>query len=107
MSQYSIGSIAGVFIAGPIADSAGRRTGMFVGSVIIIIGAYELCNCLLRFSELNRTSGAIVVTVAKNLAYLLGGRFFLGFGVAISTTAAPAYVVEMSPPQVRYPFHFS
>ncbi|KAF9057903.1 general substrate transporter [Panaeolus papilionaceus] len=79
---YSIGSIAGVFIAGPIADSAGRRTGMFVGSVIIIIGA-------------------IVVTVAKNLAYLLGGRFFLGFGVAISTTAAPAYVVEMSPPQWR------
>ncbi|PPQ71097.1 hypothetical protein CVT24_009848 [Panaeolus cyanescens] len=81
-SQYSIGSIAGVFIAGPIADSAGRRAGMCIGSVIII-------------------AGAIVVTVAKNLAYLLGGRFFLGFGVAISTTAAPAYVVEMSPPQWR------
>jgi MFS family permease len=33
--------------------------------------------------------------------YILGGRFVLGFGVAISTTAAPAYVVEMSPPQWR------
>lgn len=46
------------------------------------------------------TTGAVVVTVAKSVAYLLGGRFVLGFGVAITTTAAPAYVVEMSPPQV-------
>lgn len=44
--------------------------------------------------------GAIVVTVAKNQQYLLSGRFVLGFGVAITTTAAPSYVVEMSPPQV-------
>jgi MFS family permease len=49
-------------------------------------------------------SGAIVITVAKNTHYLLGGRFVLGFGVAITTTAAPAYVVEMSPPQVRLHF---
>ncbi len=25
----------------------------------------------------------------------------LGFGIAITTTASPAYVVEMSPPQVN------
>jgi len=49
-------------------------------------------------------AGAIVVTLAKNVDYLLGGRFCLGFGVAIVTTAAPAYVVEMSPPQVRLCF---
>lgn len=48
-------------------------------------------------------SGAIVITVAKSIPYLLGGRFVLGFGVAITTTAAPAYVVEMSPPQVGIP----
>ena len=45
--------------------------------------------------------GAIVVTVAKTQDYLLAGRFVLGFGVSITTTAAPAYVVEMSPPQWR------
>lgn len=54
----------------------------FIGAVIII-------------------AGAVVVTVAKNTQYLLGGRFTLGLGVAITTTAAPAYVVEMSPPQWR------
>jgi MFS family permease len=46
-------------------------------------------------------AGAAVVTAAKNVQYILGGRFVLGFGVAITTTAAPAYVVEMSPPQWR------
>ncbi|KAF8663434.1 hypothetical protein AX16_001004 [Volvariella volvacea WC 439] len=81
---YSIGSIVGVIIAGPVADRFGRRGGMFLGSAIIIVGA-------------------IVVTVARNQQYLLGGRFVLGFGVAISTTAAPSYVVEMSPPQVCRP----
>jgi MFS family permease len=46
--------------------------------------------------------GAAVISAAKNVQYLLAGRFVLGFGVAISSTAAPSYVVEMSPPQVRY-----
>ncbi|KAF5333204.1 hypothetical protein D9611_002530 [Ephemerocybe angulata] len=79
---YNIGMIAGVVFAGPIADRFGRRGGMFLGGLIII-------------------AGAIVVTLAKGIPYLLGGRFTLGFGVAITTTAAPAYVVEMSPPQWR------
>ncbi|TFK64050.1 general substrate transporter [Pluteus cervinus] len=79
---YSIGSIVGVTISGPIADRFGRRGGMFVGSIIII-------------------TGAIVITLAKSVSYLLAGRFVLGFGVAITTTAAPSYVVEMAPPQWR------
>lgn len=79
---YSIGSIVGVVVAGPVSDRFGRRGGMFTGAIITIIGA-------------------IVVTVAKNQSYLLGGRFWLGFGVAITTTAAPSYVVEMSVPQWR------
>ncbi|KDQ29562.1 hypothetical protein PLEOSDRAFT_1093037 [Pleurotus ostreatus PC15] len=79
---YSIGSIAAVMLAGPVTDRFGRRGGMCLGSTIIIIGA-------------------IVITAARDASYLLGGRFTLGFGVAITTTAAPAYVVEMSPPQWR------
>ncbi|KAL1659722.1 hypothetical protein GGF50DRAFT_107191 [Schizophyllum commune] len=76
------GQIAGMAVAGPLADRLGRRGGMFFGAIIIAIGA-------------------IVVTVAKDTDYLLGGRFVLGFGVSITTTACPAYVVEMSPPQWR------
>jgi MFS family permease len=47
-------------------------------------------------------SGAIVMAVARDTQYLIGGRFFIGFGVIITTTAASTYVVEMSPPQVRF-----
>ncbi|ESK95148.1 mfs lactose [Moniliophthora roreri MCA 2997] len=80
---YSVGSIVGVLVAGPLADGKfGRRGGMFIGSLIIVIGA-------------------IVVTAAQNRDYLLAGRFVLGFGVSITTTACPAYVVEMAPPQWR------
>lgn len=79
---YSIGSIVGVALAGPTTDYFGRRGGMFTGAVIIIIGA-------------------IVITVSKTQDYLLAGRFVLGFGVSFATTAAPSYVVEMSPPQWR------
>ncbi|KAF8915262.1 general substrate transporter [Mucidula mucida] len=79
---YSIGQIVGVAVAGPVTDFFGRRGGMFTGSIIIIVGA-------------------VVITVAKTQDYLLAGRFVLGFGVSITTTAAPAYVVEMSPPQWR------
>ncbi|GLB34073.1 putative major facilitator superfamily sugar transporter (TC 2.A.1.1) family protein [Lyophyllum shimeji] len=84
---YSIGSIVGVLIAGPVADRFGRRGGMesiFDAIMVLII-----------------IVGAVVITVAKNVHYLLAGRFVLGFGVAITTTAAPSYVVEMSPPQWR------
>ncbi|KAK7470345.1 hypothetical protein VKT23_001774 [Stygiomarasmius scandens] len=80
---YSVGQIVGVVVAGPLADGKfGRRGGMFIGALIIVVGA-------------------VVITVAKNRDYLLAGRFVLGFGVSITTTACPAYVVEMSPPQWR------
>ncbi|KAJ7498564.1 general substrate transporter [Mycena latifolia] len=79
---YSIGSIVAVPVAGPITDRVGRRGGMFIGGVIIIIGS-------------------ITVTTAKDLSALLGGRFVLGLGVGIVQTASPSYVVEMAPPQWR------
>lgn len=80
--MYSIGNIAGVVIAGPVTDILGRRGGMSIGGFIIMIGA-------------------AVITASRNVHYLLAGRFVLGFGVSITTTAAPSYVVEMSPPQWR------
>ncbi|KAG7097320.1 hypothetical protein E1B28_004679 [Marasmius oreades] len=80
---YNIGSIVGVLVAGPVTDGRfGRRGGMFTGATIIVVGA-------------------IVITLAQSRAYLLGGRFVLGFGVSITATACPSYVVELSPPQWR------
>lgn len=79
---YTIGSMVGAIFTGAIVDIGGRRAGMGVGAVILMIGA-------------------IVVTAAQTQAYLLGGRFVLGFGIALGTSAAPTYAIELAPPQWR------
>ena len=55
---------------------------MVVGSLIIILGS-------------------AVIASAKERPQFVGGRFILGFGVSILTTAAPSYCVEICPPQWR------
>ncbi|KAH8896870.1 putative hexose transport-related protein [Thozetella sp. PMI_491] len=79
---YTIGNMIGSLFTGPICDYFGRRAGMLTGSVIIMVGA-------------------IVQTAAQSDAYLLGGRFILGFGVSIGTSSAPTYALELAPPQWR------
>lgn len=79
---YTIGNMIGSLFTGPICDLFGRRAGMATGSVLIMIGA-------------------AVQTAAQNDSYLLGGRFVLGFGVSIGTSAAPTYALELAPPQWR------
>lgn len=79
---YTIGNMVGSLFTGPICDWFGRRAGMATGSLLIMVGA-------------------AVQTAAKNDGYLLGGRFVLGFGVSIGTSAAPTYALELAPPQWR------
>ncbi|UKZ74775.1 hypothetical protein TrVFT333_002445 [Trichoderma virens FT-333] len=79
---YTIGNIVGSFAAGPASDFRGRRYGMFIGALVIVIGT-------------------CVQASSHDLAAFMIGRFILGFGVAISTTAGPAYVSEMAHPSYR------
>ncbi|KAJ7498588.1 general substrate transporter [Mycena latifolia] len=81
-SIFTIGCIAGTFVAGPVADRWGRRGGMFLASVIILVGVS-------------------IVTAAQSRIYLFFGRFLMGFGATMNNSAAPAYVAEISPPQWR------
>lgn len=55
---------------------------MFIGCLIIVIGTCVQASC-------------------HNLAGFMGGRFILGFGVAITSTAGPAYASEMAHPAWR------
>ena len=55
---------------------------MFTGALIIIVGT-------------------IIQATCYNLAGFMVGRFILGFGVAISVSAGPAYVSEMAHPSFR------
>ncbi|KAJ6512259.1 hypothetical protein C8R47DRAFT_690957 [Mycena vitilis] len=79
---YTLGTCLAVLALGPISDRFGRRGGMFAGSLLCAVGG-------------------IIVTVAKTVEYLKAGRFLLGMSVALLQTAAPMYVVEISPPQWR------
>ena len=77
---YTAGTMVGSLFSGPICDYFGRRAGLATGAVIIMMGA-------------------IVLTAAQNTAYLYGGRFTLGFGIAIGTSSAPTYALEIAPPR--------
>jgi MFS family permease len=55
---------------------------MFSGALIIIVGT-----CIQASSH--------------GLGQFMGGRFILGFGVAITASAGPAYVSEMAHPSYR------
>lgn len=79
---YTIGNLVGSFFAGPATDFRGRKWGMFIGTAIIMVGACVQATC-------------------TNLGGFMGGRFVLGFGVAITSTAGPAYVSEMAHPVYR------
>lgn len=81
---YTIGNIVGSFFAGPACDTFGRRYGMMFGASFIIIGT-------------------IVQATCTGLGGFMGGRFLLGFGVATSASAGPAYVSEMAHPAYRGP----
>lgn len=78
----TVGGMVGPFFGGPLTDRFGRRKGMVIGSLII---------CL----------GSAVIASAPSQPQFVGGRFILGFGVSILTTAAPSYCVEICPPQWR------
>jgi MFS family permease len=81
-AMYNIGSVAAVFFTGPTNDYFGRRWGMFVGAVIIVVGT-------------------IVQALSPTEGQFLAGRFVLGFGVSFCAVSAPTYVSEMAHPKWR------
>jgi MFS family permease len=81
-AMYNIGSVAAVFFTGPVNDYFGRRWGMFVGSLIVIIGT-----CVQAPSTTN--------------GQFLAGRFILGLGVSFCCVSAPCYVSELAHPKWR------
>ncbi|KAJ1552853.1 hypothetical protein HK405_009779, partial [Cladochytrium tenue] len=78
----NVGNIVGGFLAGPICDFRGRRFGLAVGCIIIIIAA-------------------VIQGTATGDSQLMGGRFMIGVGLPITVSAAPIFVAELSPPEIR------
>lgn len=84
-AMYQIGAVSGLPFAGPIIDTFGRRWGMLCGATLIIVGTI--------INGMTMTNGSN--------AQLRGGRFVLGFGVTIVSSAGPIYVVETAHPAMR------
>ncbi|KAI1848463.1 hypothetical protein JX265_008755 [Neoarthrinium moseri] len=81
-AMYNIGSVAAVFFTGPTNDYLGRRAGMFIGALIVVIGT-------------------CVQAPSTTYDMFLGGRFVLGFGVSFCCVSAPCYVSEFAHPRWR------
>ncbi|KAI1455855.1 general substrate transporter [Annulohypoxylon moriforme] len=78
----SLGSICSTPIAPWVADRFGRRWGITVGSIIMIVGAIIQCE-------------------STAFAMFVVSRFILGFGLSFATTSAPSLVSELSHPKDR------
>lgn len=84
-AMYQIGSVAVIPFMGPALDTWGRRGGMFIAALIIVIGVIIQATCIINSS----------------VQQFMAGRFLLGFGVGIIGAAGPTYVVEVSHPAHR------
>jgi len=81
-SMYQIGGVVALPFIGPAIDGWGRRIGMFVAAIIIIVGT-------------------AIQGTSESASQFMGGRFLLGFGVSIAAAAGPMYVVEINHPAYR------
>jgi sugar porter (SP) family MFS transporter len=84
-SIMSLGSLIALPVTPYIADGLGRRWGIFIGSVIMILAV-------------------VLQSASVNFQMFVAARFFLGFGVAIAHGSAPLLITELCHPQHRATF---
>ncbi|CAI7655523.1 unnamed protein product [Penicillium glandicola] len=84
-TAYTVGAIfGGFFLGGPCADFLGRKLGMAIGCILVIIATF-----MQTFSP------------RHNLACFLAGRCIIGIGQGIALTAGPIYIGELAPSEIR------
>uniref|UniRef100_A0A5B7AS02 Putative sugar transport protein 14 n=1 Tax=Davidia involucrata TaxID=16924 RepID=A0A5B7AS02_DAVIN len=81
-SSLYFAALVSTFGASYVTRTKGRRASILVGSVSFFLGA-------------------ILNAVAQNIAMLIIGRIFLGFGIGFGNQAVPLYLSEMAPAKVR------
>ncbi|TXT09244.1 hypothetical protein VHUM_02718 [Vanrija humicola] len=80
--MYTVGSMLFAPVGAVLSDRYGRRFCMASGAATVILGM-------------------VVMAPSKHIAQFIVGRFVLGAGIAMCVVAAPAYSMEIAPPQWR------
>jgi sugar porter (SP) family MFS transporter len=84
-TAYTIGAIiSGFFFGGPVADYFGRRAGMGVGSLFVVLATF-----LQTFAP------------KGNIGMFIGGRVLVGVGQGLALTAGSIYIGELAPQEIR------
>ena len=81
----SVGSLVAIPAVPYVADILGRRWGIIIGCLIMILGV-------------------ILQSAAANFSMFIAARFFLGFGIAIAHGSSPLLITELVHPQHRATF---
>lgn len=76
------GALLGSILAFNIADSLGRRKELVLAALLYVLGA-------------------AITSFASNLDVVVAGRLIFGLGIGLSMHAAPMYIAETSPSQIR------
>ncbi|KAL7780743.1 MFS general substrate transporter [Trichoderma afarasin] len=81
-SMMQVGGVAAMPFIGPTMDYFGRRSGLFLGALSIIIGT-------------------VIQGTSTSAGQFMGGRFFIGFGAIMNGASGPIYVLEINHPAYR------
>lgn len=76
------GALIGSVLAFNVADFLGRRRELILSSSLYLVGA-------------------LVTALAPNLVVMVIGRFIYGIGIGLAMHAAPMYIAETAPSQIR------
>jgi sugar porter (SP) family MFS transporter len=82
VAAVPIGAVAGAAIAGPAADTYGRRLMILVAAAVFI-------------------AGALASAAAPGVEILVIARVVIGVAIGLASAAAPVYISEVAPPESR------
>lgn len=82
VSSVLVGAMAGSVSCGRLTDIVGRRSVMLVIALLFMVGT-------------------VIATFAHSVQAILYGRLFIGFAIGIGSYAAPLYIAEISPFELR------
>jgi sugar porter (SP) family MFS transporter len=82
VAAVPIGAVGGAAIAGPAADTYGRRLMILIAAGVFIVGA-------------------LVSAAAPGVEVLVAARIVIGVAIGLASAAAPVYISEVAPPESR------